>query len=65
MEFNTLLNSVDPAVREEIVGLHAAVDEFAIEMKADSPKKRSGAAGLGPKENYRALANRSGSCRRP
>ena len=39
MEFSTLLNSVDPAGREEIVGLHAAVDEFAIEMKARFAEK--------------------------
>ena len=59
MEFNTLLNSVDPAVREEIVGLHAAVDEFAIEMKARFAEKAiKGMRGWDQKENYRALANR-------
>jgi len=59
MEFNTLLNSVDPAVREEIVRLHAAVDEFAIEMKARLAEKAiKGMRGWDQKENYRALANR-------
>jgi hypothetical protein len=36
MRFNAVLNSVDPATREEIERLHAVVDEFAIEMKARS-----------------------------
>ena len=59
MEFNTLLNSVDPAVREEIVGLHAAVDEFAIEMKARFAEKAiRGLRGWDQKENYRAFAIR-------
>ena len=59
MEFNTLLNSVDPAVREEIVRLHAAVDEFAIEMKARFAEKAfKGLRGWDQKENYCALANR-------
>ena len=54
MEFNTLLNSVDPAVREEIVRLHAAVDEFAIEMKARFAEKAfKGLRGWDQKENYR------------
>ena len=59
MEFNTLLNSVDPAVREEIVGLHAAVDEFAIEMKARFAEQAiKGLRGWDQKENYHALADR-------
>ncbi len=59
MEFNTLLNSVDPAVREEILRLHAAVDEFAIEMKARFAEKAiRGLQGWDQKENYRALADR-------
>jgi hypothetical protein len=59
MEFNTLLNSVDPAVREEIVRLHAAVDEFAIEMKARFAEKAiKGLRGWDQKENYRVLADR-------
>jgi hypothetical protein len=59
MEFNTLLNSVDPAAREEVVRLHAAVNEFAIEMKARFAEKAiKGLRGWDQKENYRVLADR-------
>lgn len=64
MRFNAVLNSVDPATREEIERLHAVVDEFAIEMKARSVEQAmKGLRGWSQKENYRSFFTtpRSGS----
>ena len=57
-EFKTLLNSVDPAVLQEIVGVHAAVDEFAIEMKLRFAEKAIKGMRVGTRKRIIASRNR-------